>query len=371
MVSVTLKRGKADFILRRMPDEKTEKVCLCEWNADFSIRGCPAQVPGELLDEVMQNNGAYKKENRALYRKEHGGRLPDLRCDYCYGRRHNWGRIAPLEVNEKTRKEFEEKKPKVVRLGKLTEVGHPFYRKQLLDFLELCKEFGTSVIMPSKMLEFDERVAKLLKETKSVLNYSIGNDLMERGVCSQGFTNVWRIMQGSEYYHGGVNATLTITCDVTSSIRENIKRGFAVFSAIDFPDTIPKRLLPLRPNRRDLAERITGVDWNKMLYRAAEGDKLPFELEEVADPGRYILKGNGEAVPRVYHPDFRNFVNSFRLCGRIGDMEYCDGCHLDGALRQCFSASELVEVQYSPDKGKERRKYRLRQGTDRRQRKLF
>jgi hypothetical protein len=312
------------------------------------------------------------KENRARHRAEYGGRLPNWKCDYCYGRRKNNGKITPLEVNDVTRGEFEQKKPMIVRLGKLTEVGHPFYRKQLLDFLELCREFGTSVIFPTKMLEYDERVAKLLRETRSVLNYGIGNDSLERGACSQGFKNEKRIWEAWKYHMDGVNTTLTIACDVTSSMGDNVGRGFAVGKAMDFRGEIPRRLLPMRINKVALAWKIAGEDWHKLIYRTIDGeDKLPLELHEVDNPGRYIQRGNNELIPRIYHPDFRGFVGSCRVCSRIGEIEYCDGCHLDGALKQCFPASEIAEVQYNPGRSEDMRRYRQKKRRDKRQGVLF
>src|SRR3989304_5280018 len=222
MASVRLRSGKGDFHIRELPSGERENACLCVYNADFST-GCLAQVHGkESLETVTENNGCYTEDLLKKFR-ENGG-IPDKRCDYCYAMRHNSGRAIPFEVDGNTRKDFEEFMPEVVRLGKNTEVGYKLYRKPLTDFLELCREFETKIIMPTKVLEFDFRLINPLQNVGGTIHYSIGYDKLEQGPGSQGFHNKWRIEQAEAYYLAGVNAALTIICDVTASIEENASR---------------------------------------------------------------------------------------------------------------------------------------------------
>ena len=131
MVQIRLRSGKADFIKKQLPDGKTEEVCLCKYNADFSITGCFAQVPKGLVSEVIVHNGQYSNETRKAFRARGKGKLPDLRCDYCYARRVNWGKVTPVTIGDKTLSDFESFKPEVVRLGKMTEAGHYYYLPML------------------------------------------------------------------------------------------------------------------------------------------------------------------------------------------------------------------------------------------------
>src|SRR3989344_1310035 len=151
-VAVLLNRGKADFIRRLAPgNTKPQDVCLLKWNVEFSVKGCAAIVPYNLLQEVADNNGGYLPGNLERYRK---AGVVDERCLYCYAMRRNSGNVRPKVVNEKTRADFKSILPKIIRIGKLTEGGHPLYYKTMMDFLDLCREFGTSVIFTTKMLPF-------------------------------------------------------------------------------------------------------------------------------------------------------------------------------------------------------------------------
>ncbi len=223
MAEVRLRKGKGDFV-RRQTSDGVENVCLCIYNADAS-EGCPSQVPPELYDEVINNDGKYSVETKKKWLKEKG-HLPDLRCDYCYDKRKNGGNIRPKDVGEKTRADFEKYSPEYVRVNKSTEFGHPLYRKNLLDFLDLCNEFNAKVIFPTKMLQFDESVAKKLIENRGVLSYSFGINGMEKGCCVNGFHNSWRKKQAEKYFDYGVNVLMTVALDITDSIENNEKRGF-------------------------------------------------------------------------------------------------------------------------------------------------
>ena len=337
MVQLQLVKGKAEFVKRKKPNGELEDICLCDWNADFAF-ACIGQVHGTLLNEVIKNNGCYDKEKISEHRKEIG---IDKRCDYCYAKRKNWGKVTPKIIGEKTKEQFEIEKPKIIRIGKNTECGHYFYRLQLLEFLELCKEYGTQIIFPNKMLDFNEKVAVLLRETNSVLNYSLCNDKLEKGAVSQGFTNSWRAEQAERYANEGVNTTVTLTCDVTNSFEGNLERGFAIEEALNSQRRfITLRLLPLRLNSKKVCLEATGKTWGDIV--------MPTNYENVLDFGidwRYSKKGNNEAIPLFFHKDFQGLVNESGICGRVGDTEYCDECNLREDVRIEFPASELIQVK--------------------------
>ncbi len=271
MASVRLTPGKGAFHIRKLLDGSLENACLCVHNADFSVSGCMAQVPGPLVEMVMGGNGSYPEEERESLKQKNGGRLPDMRCIYCYAKRHNTGKATPLDVDEGTIAEFEEKRPEIVRLGKNTEVGHLLYRKTLVDFLSLCEKFKTQIIMPTKMLEFDLRLVDLFREVGGVVLYSIGYDELEQGAGSQGFYNAWRVRQAEAYHQAGVNTALTVVCDVTSSIDANAKKGSAIKLALNSLPSLPKRILPMRLISKKLARKVTGFYWGDLLTPPHEG----------------------------------------------------------------------------------------------------
>jgi len=262
MVSVRLRgEGKGDYV-KRVVNGDSEEVCLINYSADFSIQGCMAQVDSAFLEEVLKNNGKYND----IHAVRKAGKI-DERCGYCYARRKNWGRATPLHVTEMTRKDFETIKPKVVRIGRNTESLHPFYSPVFIEFLDLCKEYGSRVIAPTKALSFgkegvknfylekvlseflpkSEKLVEKLARVNAAIHYSIGNDFLEPGIASQGFTNLWRIQQALLYKEAGVNSTLTLTCDATSSFNENSKRGFPIFQVLKAMENgVPSRVLALR-----------------------------------------------------------------------------------------------------------------------------
>jgi hypothetical protein len=281
-----------------------------------------------------------------------------------------------MQVNDKTQADFEEYHPEFVRLGKVAEAGHSFYQELLIEFLELCRQFGTRVILPTKMLTFDNQLAELFQETGSVLIYSIGYDKLEKGACSQGYANEWRIEQAQQYASKGVNATLTLVCDITSSIKQNAKHGSAAEKALKArTKELTMRILPLRLNSRKVAYAVTGKDWDDLIYKQVDPSEnvLPgFEenVEEVRqdmEQRPYALRGNNEAYPRYFHADFKDLIarHNLGVCGRVDDMEYCDKCNLFGDARIVFPVSELAEVVYDRKIRVERKRY-IRRGREKR-----
>ena len=338
MTELYLKSGKGEFVRRKLPSGEIREVCLCNLNADFS-KACIGQVHGTLLTEVVENDGQYQKGNLEKYRGE--GRL-DNRCKYCYAKRKNWGKVTPKIIGAQVRREFMEKRPSVIRIGKSTECGHYFYEKELIGFLKLCREFGTKTIFPTKMLKFSREISDLLIKTNSVVNYSICNDKLEEGAESQGYTNSWRISQAEEYARNGVNTTLTLTCDVTQSFLENARRGFTIDEIFEAEQRGMKiRLLPMRLNSKELVKNVTGKQTGELVRPTEYGDLLDFEIS-----WRYLRRPNNELVPLFFHQDFQKLVNKeIGICERVGDYEHCDKCNLKEGVRIRFPVKELVKIR--------------------------
>jgi len=372
--SVIVKPGGKGIAIRRLNPAtgKVEAICECRYNVDFS-RGCIGQVFGPLIQEVLDNYGVYAYGNFNLY-KAMG--LVNKKCGYCYSYR-NTGNVLSKKVDGKTRKSFEEHRPDVIRISKITEAGHAFYFKELMKFFDLCEEFGSRVLFPTKMFSFGiegarevgpvmaryageigmldgEEIAKKLRLIDASLLYSLGWDNQEVGNVSQGFTNQWRINQALAYAKQEVNVSLTIVCDVTRSIEDNVDRGSYVAEALKLRDRVNVRLLPLRPKRK-VTESLCGGTWEEVLRKAVT---QPFDGLDILSHSRvpYRRRGNNEAFPLYFHADFQELVDEgVGVCGTVGKYESCDKCNLYSRDQwERFPACEIPPVDYS---GKTKKSY--------------
>ncbi|MBD3253364.1 hypothetical protein GF386_06530 [Candidatus Pacearchaeota archaeon] len=364
--------GKGDYVRRRTSEGEVVDVCECKFNADFS-RGCISQVHGALLQEVLDNNGVYESDMAFRIYKAAG--FADQRCGYCYAYR-NMGNVAPRDVNEKTVAGFQEHHPDIIRIGKLTEAGHPYYWRFLKKFFELCKEHGSRIIFPTKTFPFGiqgsletenfafrnfstvgnlarsvdmesgEEIAELLKEIDASLMYSIGYDSEERGAVTQGFSNVWRIQQAERHHEQRVNVSLTVVCDMAMSIENNVSRGSSVLDALESHARtgINLRLMPLRhPSRKLLARLGCGSYEDQVVYDPDIHDRL--WLPGMETTAVYRKRRNREYIPLEMHYDFRRLYEAgIGICGIIDGCEHCDKCNLwDERIE--FPESQLVQVE--------------------------
>ena len=65
---------------------------------------------------------------------------------------------------------------------------------------------------------------------------------------------------------------------------------------------------------------------------------------------RYAKRGNNEGDPRFMHADFEDLVKQgVGVCGRVGNLEYCDYCTLKPASI-VFSIDELPKINYARKK---------------------
>jgi len=384
------KGGKGEAVRRKMPSGEIQDVCLCWYNVDCA-ENCIAQVDVELLQEVINHRGSYAPGHFDKLKVEG---MHDKRCEYCYTFK-NTGNVFPREVNLRTENDFKKHQPKVIRLGKLTEPGHPYFYNTLMGIFDLCLKYNAGVIFPTKMFPFgiegaieteefsrnhnpavrnlaekvgmvsgQEIAGKLKSITQHTLSYSIGYDCMEPGAISQGFTNRWRINQAIAYHKEGINTSLTIVCDLHQSIEANVARGSAIKEALDACREfgINPRLLPIRIKSEKVAMAVTGKTRRELLYDS-QNRYLP-ELECVArwpvsnglEQKPYRKRGNQEFAVMFIHDDFKKLIeNGMGVCGSIGLTEYCDGCNLDNR-RISFSIKEIPKVIYNRKEKRPRKK---------------
>lgn len=342
-VAVRLREGKGAYVRRKLPNGEIIDICDCIWNADFSIRGCAAQVHGAYMAEVVRNNGKYDKGSLPAKRREHG---VDHTCDYCYAYQ-NWGQITPRAINESTEREFQKKQPKIIRLGKDTECGHDIYVPALMSFLDLCLKYNTRIIFPTKMLRFRKDVAEKLRQVGGAVHRSIGADRFEKGVVSQGYSNAWRVEQARLDFQAEINEDLTIVCDVTQSLQANQRAGFYVVRALLDAEKfgLVARIIPLRINSEKLARAVTGHSFRELrnIQPSLPGYEMPLQ-------GLWRKRGNNELAPNFLHSDFESLYRAgIGICGEVGDMEYCDKCNLcpSSPERIVFPLSEKPRVEYT------------------------
>lgn len=249
--------------------------CVCKHNIDLST-GCPSG----------NTNGVFTRNSKGI-------------CEYCYGKRINYHKFKPkiIDLNLLT-KDIEEKKVKILRIGKFADPGYEELRPQILDVLNLCAKQGVRAIVITKLLEYDRKVAELLKTSNSVLHFSLGYDELEQGAYSLGKFNNYRIKEAKKYFHYGVKTYFRLVKDVTQ------KADRVSFKA--FQSKIPIILTPLRFSINALAEKVTGM--------------TILELKK----NRFI-RISGYLNPNIIHNDFSGIKN---ICGEIGLQRYCAKCGL-------------------------------------------
>ena len=88
--------GKGESVRRKHESGMVEDICECWYNIDVS-RGCIAQVIGDLMPEVIENQGTYAPGN---FQKYKGQGIIGNFCDYCYSF-GNRGNVFSRMVNGK------------------------------------------------------------------------------------------------------------------------------------------------------------------------------------------------------------------------------------------------------------------------------
>jgi hypothetical protein len=205
------------------------------------------------------------------------------------------------------------------------------------------------------MLEFNEEVANKIFANNGFLSFSIGNNKLELGAISSGFTNEWRIKEAEKYYKSGVNTALTMVLDISDSIENNEKRSFTVRKALD--SKVEKRIIPMRLTSTKIALEVTGIEREDLLNpfggtgHIKGWEKYSTKIQERILSLPYSKRRNGELVANFVHFDFKDFEMELKICGQIGKYEYCDKCNLLPDKIK-FPASEIIKINYLPNKSK-------------------
>jgi hypothetical protein len=273
-------------------------------------------------------------------------------CEYCYGI-YNHKTFSKYVVNIDKAHLREELQTgtrhvvgpvKVLRLGKRTEAGSSYTLDSLVLTLETCLETKTRVVMPTKYLVFDKEVAGLLKRTNSALLYSIGYDALERGACSHGCNNEFRLEQAAMYGQEGVNSVLNLLIDLP---HDATQRDIQV---LDYAHRqgLPVQLLPIRIQGKKVAKAVTGLSWNALKESHASQPNLPFaSARSLPDGGYESNSGYLRAKDKspFWSKLFAENTGKIRMCHHDSEDTYCGRCFLDN--KGFVKPTEHVEIKYN------------------------
>ena len=325
--------GKHDYV----------KSCLYRGNLDFSTADskCIAGfVPGDslglkssfdgenfinffdsFLDECMYCYAGYQHD--APFPKT----LIEIDKDKLEDELRN-GRVDGNEINQLI---------KVLRLGKRTEVGSIYTRKQLFDTLETILRTGTHAVMPTKSLEFNKDIADLFKKSGSSILYSEGDyENVQTGLVMHGHTQEFRKEQSRLYREAGVKTGFFLLINAPQSPTS------ANLELIEYSKKhdLVVQLLPIRIPSREVAYLMLGKNWEDL-----KGNVMQSNLNGETGEGGYILTGNGFLTPKFIHPEWLKLIGNnkglsighdpdeadVRMChhhptGNHKAIEYCGGC---------------------------------------------
>jgi len=212
---------------------------------------------------------------------------------------------------------------RILRFGKRTETGSKLTLDSFILTLEACTETGTRGVVPTKFLEFNEQIAKLLKRTNSSLLYSIGWDEFEKGARSYGCTNKWRVEQAEKYNEAGVNTRiyLLILAHAPPTERE---KGYLERAK---KHNMKVQLLPVRFTGKELTLKMTDIDWDLL-----KGNSMGSLFRQEGGSWEYLDTYDGQAgviIPKV-HPSWREIVGDnhggTRMCHHNLERTWCGGC---------------------------------------------
>jgi len=203
------------------------------------------------------------------------------RCQYCYARLWNYhdlkvkNGISRLDNQLKKLQDIEINGIKVgkwVRLGKMSDPGHYLTLPLLRLVLEKFKEYEVHPIIVTKLIDYHEDIAELIKESQGILHISLGYDELERGAAELGFDNMARVIVAMNYLNDNVPTVARVVLDVTAPP----SRMYLTAKL----NKLPILVTPLRFASRKIANKI-GVDLSKYeRYRGYYRPKWEYVLSE-------------------------------------------------------------------------------------------
>ncbi|MGV8171060.1 MAG: hypothetical protein ACP5OA_00015 [Candidatus Woesearchaeota archaeon] len=333
-----LKPGKSEFV----------PSCLLQANLYFS-KGC--------ITGFVPSEGAFFRDK--VFQGFYHDKLAE--CDYCYALdKHDVYPKTFVKINKKKlREELEGKfedfnnnivgqKVKILRLGKRTEAGAVYNSPQLIDSLETCIDANIEgIIFPTKFLEYDSELAKLLKRSNTQLLYSMGFDNLEHGAYFHNMSNAQRLENAIKYHEAGVKSAPYLMLDLTSSL--SIGDKGLIDKVLNHGMSI--QLLGARVPKKDLAVRMTGRSWENLKQHP---DQHTMNGERV---GGYILTGNTTLTPEKIHPEILRLISDnngrVRLCHHNTHTTWCGACFMREGFTTETEQPNLTPIKKYKRKPKE------------------
>ena len=208
----------------------------------------------------------------------------------------------------------------VLRLGKRTEPGAMYHRKQLLDIMEVCIRSKTDLDIPTKYLDYDQDVVELCNKARAngvkinILHSITYLDDLERGPTIHGCDNKWRIEQNKLYANAGVNASLFMMTELVYDTRQEVLD--TIQYALD--EGLTLQLLGARITKKDVAQRITGRIWEQLKGPLRTEPQMHLGQTRMIKCGGYDLTGNTQLSPQEINPQLLDIIGKnhrqVRLC---------------------------------------------------------
>lgn len=248
------------------------------YNIDITSGGCPIAI--------NPKTGEFDKK---------------LECTYCYAGYVHQNYIKDKVIDEKVWSSFEKKALlNVIRVGKNLEPGNKRHRDALIEVLKLNNKYKFRTILITKLLDFDKKVADLLKEESSTVHFSMGNEHMEQGAVLNGSTNEWRLETAKRYQQYGVNTYIRIVEDVSMPMNDNVRTWCN--------GKIPVLITPLRYKSKKVLEQYhPNANWDEL---------------KNSDTHEYV---NSYLQAKVWHEDYKPYKER---CGKLAGIEHCNNCGL-------------------------------------------
>jgi len=334
--------GKSDYV-----------DCKLEANVDFEM------AKGECVSAFPPMTGLIDSETPTFTGDKFIGFYHDKSgdCGYCYAAHHHLDPYPKTFVNIDPEQLYDilmhgnftnyddelfGKHVDVLRLGKRTEAGATYHRKQLVDLIEICIRAGTNIVIPTKYLEFDPQIVDLCYKAKAndvkiMILHSITHlDDLERGPLLHGCDNKFRIEQNRLYAEAGVDASLYLMTELVYDTRQ--EHLDTIQYALDQGLTL--QLLGARITKKNVAERITGRTWEQLKGKLRMEPYMHDGQMRMIQCGGYDLTGNTQLSPQVISPELLKLVDKnqgqVRLCHHTKAKEYCGACFLSKGFIKNF-----------------------------------
>ena len=243
-------------------------------------------------------------------------------CGYCFAARL-FKRNGPYKVKRIVEKVFRDLKAKipefsVLRIGKNFECGSRATRNELIQVLELCVKYNIRPIVTSKILDFDIRVAELVRQANGVIHISLGIDKFELGAVEQGYDQKTRYANAKLYHEAGTKTGVRVVEDITAPMSDLIRK-------IHFEDKFHILLTPLfYKDKKTFESNRSDITW-----------------DEAKRSGIFKFQ-SGALHAEIVHPSWNSVRN---ICGLVHGIMRCNNCSLGNII-------------FSPEVGSSKKKYK-------------